>query len=80
MNIKIIDVDGEWLKCKGSYGLTDPTTGNTFPFMQPVQVKRTEWLNLQIAAGVFESCPQTLGKPKEEEKATKVEKPKVETK
>lgn len=52
----IRDSDGEWFVGMAPLSVRDPETSQFYHMNQPVKAKKTDWMQLQINAGVIVSC------------------------
>ena len=66
-DFKNIDKDGIWVKNVCMFPMADGSTQNVFFPAQPTKVAESDWLKIQLDAGVLAPCDNPLAGMQEEE-------------
>lgn len=77
-DFKIIDKDGIWVKNVCVFPMADGFTQNVFVPGLATKVAQSEWLKLQMDAGILQPCASPLAEVNEADKSKLVRKAKEE--
>jgi hypothetical protein len=58
--MKIVHPDGAWLVNKCQFPMSDPTQDVRLDPGEPTCIQMSEWLKMQVAAGLFEQVVSPL--------------------